>query len=91
MEVFMAEIPNWHITGDWFDNCRFGDQLREAISRELRSSGIGKLQIRAIDTFGSYERGCIATRQGSAMWQSKETMDSTVQRIPRSQNTCLAS
>src|SRR5215472_4932205 len=21
MEVFMTEIANWHITGDWFDNC----------------------------------------------------------------------
>jgi len=21
MEVVMAETPNWHITGDWFDNC----------------------------------------------------------------------
>src|SRR5262249_44018974 len=21
MEVLMTEIPSWHITGDWFDNC----------------------------------------------------------------------
>ena len=21
MEIQMAEIPSWHITGDWFDNC----------------------------------------------------------------------
>jgi Protein of unknown function (DUF1326) len=21
MEVVMAEIPSWHIKGDWFDNC----------------------------------------------------------------------
>src|SRR5215471_13738098 len=21
MEVFMTELANWHITGDWFDNC----------------------------------------------------------------------
>jgi hypothetical protein len=21
LEILMTEIPNWHITGDWFDNC----------------------------------------------------------------------
>ena len=21
LEIHMTEIPNWHITGDWFDNC----------------------------------------------------------------------
>jgi hypothetical protein len=21
LEILMTEIPNWHITGDWFNNC----------------------------------------------------------------------
>jgi Protein of unknown function (DUF1326) len=24
LEILMTEIPNWHITGDWFDNCSCG-------------------------------------------------------------------